>query len=407
MIKKVGVSFGVKALTLGLSTTFGLVLPSFMVISEYGMLLATLNLVNLFVLVASMGMPTFILKHYSSLQSVHLQNKHRDSISLIYILTAIILSIPLFLVSLHLNGDWMISVSLTGLAICILGYKIFSVFYQVDSQQITYQILSQSIRPACWVLALLLLWVFSSNLSFSSALGFEILIALCIALYVVPKFTGGFGRVKPKLVKLVYVNSASLGMISIILGVGTKIELIMVDYLLTTTDVAIYGYSLKVAGLADMFILAALIVFSPKIKPLLQKNEFKAVQSICSKVCLYNVWFTAIFFAFFYAVGQSIFSTLLPDMVDSYNLTLILLVSKLFSALFSFAAVMAMLTVDKKPLLIGSIMIFILNIFVCQFFILQIGIIGVAISNLIVAVFSNMLLCFLVWKKNGIRTFVL
>lgn len=406
ILRQLTPSILLKVSTVFLSAFFGFCLPLIMELDSYGNFLAFLNLVNVSVLVLSFGFPTFILRHLSGQPSVKVRSNYKAALTVGATFAAVPLFSLLFLLGFAQQKSISLAISFSFITLLTIIYKTFSVFFQIDARPITYQVISQFVRPLLWAIVLLSLLAFEIQLDVQYAAITELAIVLVCALFVIPHFFYSAQRFNQKLLKLAFPLSFFLGVASMLLGASAYFEILVVDLLMEPKDVAYYGFSLRVVGLADVFILAAIVIYGPKLKPYLASGAVDRTQVICSGVARLNVCFVGLFSIVICLLGEGVLARFFPQLTEAAGLILLLLCSKFISSFFAFSSLMTILTYDRRRLVKLAAFLLFVNVAVLFLSVLNFGVVGAAYSNIIFSIFSNIIFYSVVKQGTGVRTFI-
>ena len=378
-----------------------------MEIKDYGELVALLNVSNLIVMILKAGIPLYILRRYTTISLPAVRDTFRASLLSYCIIMFFLILGPLVLYLVSKANSPEILILVPSLILFTLIYKVGSVFYQVDSKPLFYQTATQFLRPFIFILAIIALAYQEIEITDESALIVEVFIAVFIATLICKSFYVKIGKTKFNVIKIIFFNAMSLGVIAILFEMSTMIEVIIIDYLLTSVDVALYGYSQKMSGLADVAILAAITVYAPQLRKLFVDNNKEEIEKITRLVCRLVFSFTLVALLVFSVAGDVFLQMFLPDMIEAYGLTIYMIVSKLVVSVFSFSALVMMMIVEKRRLIAPGVVLAIVNIISCYFLVSIYGLYGGVASNFLSVFLLNLVALAMVKKHSGIRTFII
>lgn len=383
-------------------------------INELGQYFLMLTVVGIFGLASTVGLDFGVVRYvalYAGEGKYHLVRKTLWTALLLGVLISMVVAIAMIVLAPVVGGRW-----LGGDAEGVTALRVFAIsipFWVAarlfnDAIQslhwMRYQIYSRDLREqlAKFAFTVIVLMIGAGLTGVVVSNVAALMIVMCLSMFftimVLPRSirNGGLSDSRPNRRLLRYSFPLAF---SYILGMTLVwIDLLILGYLSTTTEVGYYGAALRVGVVSSAIVLTFATVFTPVISDLHNKRSFEQLHSPYKTV---SRWI----FICTLPVGllQLLFADPIMDIFGSQfaagsTVLMILALSQLINASSGPAGYIVLMSGRPKMELFNICASLVTNITVCFMLIPKYGVIGAAVANMIAIAVINLMRATQVWN---------
>ena len=384
-----------------------------------GIINLTINSLNFFGVLVGYGLSISVLRFSSQFNSEELQSNLK---TLVYYIFKLIFPLSLFVsillmvfndfIALKILDNEIYQKTIPLMAIIIPFYSIHLVLIEfirgIDKITVS-EILRDSLRPFIFLIILLFLSHLGFKESFYAINVFLFLIFLIavISIIYVLRFIYQFKNKDSNSFTIndLKTTSRPLWSVSILSYFEIFYLLFIIEIIETSTDVGIYGLSLRLALLTSFITKSIFTVLAPNISHLHWEKKHSKLQGLLKYVSKINIFISGIIFTIILIFSNEILSFFDTSLVSNSKILIILSLSQFINSLLGPAGIILNMTGNEK--ISNQIIIYssVALLFLAPICIFYFGIIGGAILQLIISTIQRLLSMYYVNSKLNLSLF--
>ncbi|WP_412987485.1 flippase [Pontimicrobium sp. IMCC45349] len=414
LLKNSGLVFGFRLLGMVLAYLMMIAITNLLGAKIYGRYTISVTLLQLLVLICSLGIPTAVVKLTSDKENFNFfpRNDYLKKAFIIVVISALVVSFIGLFLNTFLAETIFDDIKLVKYFNFISYTLVFTVLHSFVLEFLRGRLKFKHFAFGLYVLPYIIFFsffYFFKSLSFDEEyyfLGYVLGISLTgiffLRFFPFKKLKTNIQYPANKLFKLsipMLITSAFVFFIN-------WTDVFMLGALVTKEEVGIYNVAYKLATIVLIVIHAVNTIVAPKIASLFSQNKLYEIEELINKSTKMITVITLPVVVVLILFRKHVLSLFGLDFIAGESVLIVVSLGLLFNALSGSVSQVLNMTKHQKELKNITIVCAVLNILLNLFLIPKFGILGAAYASLISNVFFNLFGIYLVKKYLGFYTFI-